>query len=552
MADAQTYVVRPFSKPARTDFKDLFRVYLSSTAPLFHSLRAGECCQIQTSRGTSGPVTIWPAPEKIQDTVVQTSKTLQVLYSIKLGDKISLLRNHESIRNARLVSLIEIPQTTSKTFLARLTKTDRWHWAWVLHHTLEKAEIVCPGIIFDGIEVKDQRRSFKVTHVNSSNELSLNFVQPSTEVELQDDLTTENSLRGNAQDITRLNTDGIGGLERQLKELNDRLIAYSQEQQAIKFPPYYRPRRGGVILHGPSGTGKSMIIAKLSIAGWRKVFHVNTTAYSERGNDRKAAIHDIFVEAHLHQPSLVIIDGVDSIAGKIDFHARDSSVSFAPCLCEEFDQLGAARVFVIAATTTLSNVDKALRSPGRLEFEIEIPVPDSRARAEILKVASGLTKNARMEALENLAGRTHGFVGADLDRLVQLAVEKGMARTMARKMNEDQMGVTGASQAMPEITVEVTLPDFEEALLDVRPTAMREVFLETPMIRWNDIGGQLEVKKALEQAVEWPFKVCGDLLSHVQNFSEALVSNGDGSSRHRTKKGSTTVRPAWMLENTDC
>ena len=517
MSGAQTYVVRPFSKPSQTELKDLFRVYLSSTASLFHGLRAGECCQIQTSRGTGGPVIVWPAPEKIQDTVVQTSKTLQVLYGMKLGDRISIVRSDESIGIARLVTLVEIPQAASKSSLTRLTKIDRWHWAWVLHHTLEKAEIVCPGIALDGIEIKEQRRSFKVTNVNSSSDLCLHYIQPGTEVELRDDRITEDSMRGNAE-IMRLNPDGIGGLDRQLKELNDRLTAYSDELKKLKLPSYYRPRRGGVILHGPSGTGKSMILAKLTTAGWQKVFRVNTTAYSERGVDRKAGIRDIFAEAHLHQPSLVIIDGVDSIAGKIEHHARDSSVNLAPCLCEEFDRLGAARVFVIATTTALSNLDKAIRSPGRLEFEIEIPVPDSKARAEILKVVSGLEKNTRMEALESIANRTHGFVGADLDRLVQLAVEKGMARTFACKMNEDQMGIIGAGQAKPEITVEVTVPDFEEALLDVRPTAMREVFLETPTIRWSDIGGQHEVKKALEQAVEWPFKVCNNLPNRIHNF----------------------------------
>lgn len=515
MENAQIYVVRPFSKPSGRDFKDLFRVYLSSTAPLFHEVRAGQYCQIQTSRGPAGPVIVWPAPEKIQDTVVQTSKTLQLLYGMKLGDRVSILRSHESIGNARVVTLVEISQAVSKAPLPRLNKTDCWHWAWVLQNTLEKAELVCPGIIFNNIEVKEQRRSFKVANVNSSNNLTLHYVQPGTEVQVQDDLTTLDNILSHENDLLRLETDGIGGLDRQLKELNNRLTAYSEKKMTIKFPPYYRPRRGGVLLHGPSGTGKTMILAKLSTVGWRKVFRVSTVAYGERGVDRKAAIRDIFAEAHLHQPSLVIIDRVDLIAGKMDSHTRESAVDLTPCLCEEFDQLGTARIFVIAATTSLSNVDQALRSPGRLEFEIEIPVPDSRARAEILKVVSGLAKHTRMDALERLADRTHGFVGADLDKLVQLAVEKGMARIIACEASETPTGIEGASQKKPEITVEVIASDFEEALLDVRPTAMREVFLETPMVRWSDIGGQHEVKKALAQAVEWPFKVRGNLLKPI-------------------------------------
>lgn len=525
MTNLQTYVVRPLSKPARSDFKDLFRVYISSTALLLLETRAGDPCQLRNSERVIGPAIVWPAAEKIQDSVVQTSKTLQILYGLKLGDKVSVLRTNVSIEDARTITAVEIPRVTPKVPLPSLTETDRLHWAWVLQHTLEKAEIVCPGVTLDGVEAREERRSFKILNVNSFDGLALYHIQSHVDIKIEDNRLLEDGIPGSVKKVFEMDTDGIGGLGRQLKELKNRLATYSEEQRSIRYPPYYRPRRGGIVLHGPSGTGKSLIITRLSEAGWQKVLHFNTAIYSERRSDRESKIHDVFVQAHLHQPSLIIIDDIDSIAGKKEAQPLDPSSTVASSLCAEFDRLGAARVLVIAAATVLSNIDENLRRPGRFEFEIEIPVPDSKARAEILKIITCQAKNVFVEALENMADRTHGFVGADLDRLVQLAVEHGANRMETCQSNGYLNGATGAHQRKSEIVVELTEPDLEKALLDVRPTAMREVFLETPTVRWSDIGGQHEVKKALEQAVEWPFKVRCHPLRTDSAILHALVSN---------------------------
>ncbi len=526
MASLQTYSVRPFSKPARTDFKDVFRVYFSATALQLLGLHPGDACQIKTPGGVIGPVLVWPAPEKITDGVVQTSRTLQILYDLKLGDKILVLRNHVSIKTARNITLVEVPQAPSKAPLPRFTETDRVGLTWFLEHVLEKAEIVCPGMILEGVEIKGKKRSFIVTHVNCSRDLVLNKIQPLTQIQLENELHTDDGISVNPQKPLLVNADGIGGLDKQLKELNDRLIIYGEEQRSIKFPSYYRPRRGAVILHGPPGTGKSMILSKLSDSGWRKVFRVNTLPYGERSTDRHAVIRDIFAEAHLYQPSLIIIDGIDTIAGKKDPHALEWPISAASTLCAELDRLGTARIFVVAALQVLSSVDENLRSPGHFEFEIEIPVPNSIARAEILKIASGQPKDKYVAAFENLADRTHGFVGADLNRLVQLAVEKGMTRIL------EDPPFNEAGRPESEVKVEVTERDLENALLDVRPTAMREVFLETPKVRWCDIGGQHEVKKALEQAIEWPFKVWRYLNFFIGHHLTLLVSREDETFWH--------------------
>lgn len=503
MANQQVYNVRPVSRPARTDFKDLLRVYLSSTALLLLGLHSGDACHLKTPEGVIGPVILWPSPDRINDNVAQPSRSVQLLYDLKLSDKITILREKLSIKDAQNVAIAEIPPADSKTSIPRLSEPDRLGLIWYLSYIVEKAEVVCPGVILDGVEIKGKKRCFVVRSVNSSTAFTLYKFQPLTKIQIEDDIL-DDSAHAHVQTPLAITTEGIGGLDKQLKELNDRLVFYGEEQRRFKMPPFYRPRRGGVILHGASGTGKSMVIEKLSKAGWRKVLNVNTLNYSQKSTERHAMIRDIFAEAHLHQPSIVIIDGIDSIAGKKDPQSLESSTSVASSLCAELDRLGSARVFVVAAIQYLTNMDQNLRSPGRFEVEIEIPVPDSRARAQILKVVSGKPKDFDDETLERLADRTHGFVGADLDRLVQLAVEKGMIRTLECL---DPPVVNGVEDVESEIVVEVLKPDFEKALLEVRPTAMREVFLETPTVRWSDVGGQQEVKTVLEKAIEWPFKV---------------------------------------------
>lgn len=503
MANQQVYNVRPVSRSARTDFKDILRVYLSSTALLLLGFHSGDACHLRTPEGVIAPVILWPSPDKINDNVVQPSKSVQLLYDLKLSDKIIILREKLSVKDARNVTIAEIPSAESNTSIPRLSEPDRLGLIWYLPHILEKAEFLCPGVILDGIEIKGKKRCFVVRSVNSLKGFTLYKFQPFTKIHVEDDIL-DDSAHTYPQLPLSITTEGIGGLDKQLNELNDRLVFYGEEQRKIKMPPFYRPRRGGVILYGASGTGKSMIIAKLAKAGWRKVLSINTLNYSQKSTERHAMVRDIFAEAHLYQPSIVIIDGIDSIAGKKDPQSLVSATSVASSLCAELDHLGSARIFVVAAIQYLTNLDENLRCPGRFEVEIEIPVPDSLARAQILKVVSGQPKDIDDETLERLADRTHGFVGADLDRLVQLAVEKGMIRTLE---DLNPPAVNGVALVESEIEVEVSEPDFEKALLEVRPTAMREVFLETPTVRWSDVGGQQDVKAALEKAIEWPFKV---------------------------------------------
>lgn len=522
MESVQKFTVRPSPKPARSDFKHYCQVILPSSALLLHELHAGDACQVKTAEGILGPVTVWPSSEKIQDSVIQIPKSLQLLYGMKLGDKVCLVKHDVAVENARIVTLVEVPQSGLKSPLPFLDEPCRLHWAWILEYVLEKAETLCPGILLDGIEVRGEKRCFKIIDINSSTSLVLYHSQPDLKVSILDVDSTPQPSKSYSSKSLILTGEDIGGLDRQLNQLNSIFTAYADERLMFKFPSYYRPIRGGIILYGPSGTGKTKILKKALKGGWRKVYEISTVTSHQRNNNRNADIRDMFSEAHRHQPCLIVIDGVERIAGKLEASNSEFVYSAAPVLCEQLDLLGSARVLVLAATTDLSQIDENLRRPGRLEYEVEMPVPNSKARAQILKITSGLTKDTIHDILERLAERTHGFVGADLDRLVQVAVDKATARIVAEYLDESLEVANVAFQPKSEIKVEVSATDLDKALIEVRPTAMREIFLETPKVRWSDVGGQHKIKHFLEQAVRWPFEVCLNFSTIIRNLLTSL------------------------------
>ena len=504
--DPKTYVVRPFSKPARTDSKDVFRIHLSPATMLLHQFHAGDACWVEKSNEIIGSAIAWPALEKIVDSVVQTSKSLQALYGLKLGDKISILRNNAPIEGADSVVLCEFYSADVKDPLPPLRADERLHWSWFLEYTLEKAEFLCPGMLVENVELRGQKRSFKVLNINANDDSTLFRAYPNSDVRIQDAMSQKHGRSGSTSELLEISSDGIGGLTKELDQLNKHLATYSESQCKMKLPPYYRQRRGGVILYGPSGTGKSMLLRKLCAASWRKVFHINSATASQRSADSEVLVRKLFKDALRCQPSVIAVDDLQSIAGRRD-PMEQSRINIAAALCEGLDQLGGARVLVIATTDSLTGIDNSLRRSGRFEFEIEIPIPDSPTRAEILKVACGLPRDAQAHNLEVLGDRTHGFVGADLDRLIQLAVDKAIERVSALHNCKSRSKTHESIEVEPEVEIEVTEIDYNNALLNVRPTAMREVFLETPKVKWSDVGGQHVVKKVLKQAVEWPFTV---------------------------------------------
>ncbi|KAK4908132.1 hypothetical protein LTR28_000362, partial [Elasticomyces elasticus] len=235
------------------------------------------------------------------------------------------------------------------------------------------------------------------------------------------------------------------------------------------------------------------------------------------------AIRSVFAEAAAHQPSLIIIDDLDKIAGDSDTDSVSDAIS------REMDNSRNTQVLVVGATSNLASVNKSLRSPKRFKHEVEVTVPDMRARIEILKAFRDTDADHVIsdDLLQTVGEKTHGFVGQDLDDLYERALDGACERVKkehrkwvpARDSNGNGQPwpdvASDASQNSSEQEDELLslrFTDFEQPLLQVRPTAMREIFLETPKVQWSDIGGSAEVEQALTEVIEWPLKVCDSFL----------------------------------------
>ncbi|KAL1979915.1 hypothetical protein VTN96DRAFT_5000 [Rasamsonia emersonii] len=508
MSESRLFTVRPLSKQPKNDLRDWFRIYLSPSSLTFLKLRAGDLCFLQQSEGPPKTAIAWTALENIQNTVVQTSKVLQDCYGIKLGDKLTITRLDDSLDEVATVLLEECTDSDKLANYGSLLDADKQHWEWALEYPLSKCEILSVGLVFD-MELKGQRRSFKVAELwaqSSSAKTIFRFTKAST-VKIGDD--KQKMARVAKLEVRE---SGLGGISDQIKRINQILVDFRSEMHPVSMPPFYKLSRG-LLIYGPKGTGKTALLQKIEAAGWEKSFVIGSSTLSRSVGDGEAKLRKIFHDALLSQPSVIIIDQVEFIAPKRTSH--DSS-SLAYVLCESIDALRSAKVLVVAATRHPNDVDDSLRTPHRLAIEIELSVPTAAARAHMLRAMRGESTEPSDSLIEFMAEKTHGYVGADLFALLQLSCRKArdrliMAGSIHNDIDGDVSDIAVPRADLPGednsgVPLTICEIDVIQAMQEVRPTAMKEVFLETPKVRWSDIGGQHSIKRHLQKVVERPLK----------------------------------------------
>ncbi|KAB8266798.1 P-loop containing nucleoside triphosphate hydrolase protein [Aspergillus minisclerotigenes] len=511
MSEPRLFTVRPLSKQARNDHKDAFRVYLSSSSLAALKLRAGDACTLNYSGECAKTAIAWSATENIQTTVVQTSRTLQDCYGVKIGEKVSISKTDGPLGEIESISFVECSDIERMTRYGPIPPLERHHWAWALEFPLARCDALAVGLIFD-LELKGQRRSFKVATMRALNQTThstlLRFTENSKTL-IGDDSDEERGVHG--FDI-QVQSSGLGGMGRQIDSINESLADFNIGSEIVAMPSFYEHTRG-VLLYGPKGTGKTALLRQIQAAGWRKAFNIGSSTFGRNIGESEAKLRNLFQDAIRCQPSVVVIDQVDFIAPK---RTSLDSQSLTSVLCECLDLVRGAMVLVVAATRHPNEVDDALRTPHRLATEIELHVPTAYDRAEILRAICGYQSPVLSDSLiDMMAEKTHGYVGADLFALLQLVCRKARQRQIEKAvsnswaLHQTSKFTSGSSDDLATketVPLEVQEADVLTALQETRPTAMREVFLETPKVRWSDIGGQHDIKRRLQKAVERPLK----------------------------------------------
>ena len=318
-----------------------------------------------------------------------------------------------------------------------------------------------------------------------------------------------------------IESSGLEALSEQITEINRVLRDYGPQSSSIELPTWHRPVQG-ILIYGPKGTGKSLLVAKIADCAWAQIIHLTSEDL------RSAAPPDGFDAAG--GPCLFIVSDIESIAP-----SSGSSSNHSARIRQLFDTIRDTQTLIVAEARHPNNVDESLRSVSRFASEIEISVPNAIERYQILRNIRDTSDQPTDDLLNHIASRTHGYVGADLFALLQVTLRIARDRQenlmdIIQSLNDVEIrddefdekramlqaersntvlpttpsGTTSPKSLEPLIIIE---EDITIALSKVRPSAMQEIFLETPNVRWSDIGGQHDIKERLRLAIEEPLKM---------------------------------------------
>jgi transitional endoplasmic reticulum ATPase len=322
------------------------------------------------------------------------------------------------------------------------------------------------------------------------------LIQPTTSIRIKSEEAVE--AKG-----LKISYEDIGGLHKEIQRVREMI------ELPLKYPQIFQ-RLGidapkGVLLHGPPGCGKTLIAR--AVVNETDAYFVHLSGPEVIGKfygESEARLRAVFEEASANAPSIAFIDEIDAIAPKREEMGGERQVErrVVAQLLALMDGLESrGQIIVIGATNIPNTLDPALRRPGRFDREISIGIPDKKGRLEILHIHTRGMPLAKNVEVEKLAEITHGFVGADLEALCREAAMSALRKIFPKidfQLDEIPYELI--------LELEVGMEDFLEALKEVEPSAIREVFVEVPEVRWEDVGGLDEVKQKLKESVEWPLK----------------------------------------------
>jgi transitional endoplasmic reticulum ATPase len=335
----------------------------------------------------------------------------------------------------------------------------------------------------------------KFTVVNT-NPGGIVLVTEMTELEVLPEAVEVKELR-----VSAVAYEDIGGLKDELQRVREMIELPLKHPEVFDRLGIEPPK--GVLLHGPPGTGKTLIARAVANESGANFTSINgPEIISKWYGESEARLREIFEQAEKNAPSIVFIDELDAIAPKREEVTGEVERRVVATLCTALDGLKArGRVIVIGATNRPNALDPAIRRPGRFDREIVIGVPDREGRKEVLQIHTRGMPLAKDISLDHYANVTHGFVGADLEALAKEAAMSALRKILPEiKLEEKSI----PSEVLEKL--QVTKEDFDNALRMTEPSAMREVLIEVPNVRWEDVGGLEQAKQKLIEAVEWPLK----------------------------------------------
>ncbi|KAG2734158.1 hypothetical protein G9P44_002164 [Scheffersomyces stipitis] len=549
------FIVRPNSNSST---KSLSRAYLNSE--IFQALEFTNGTLLFVSRADSGApgvlVSVYYDDTILDKNIITVSSNMRNLGGLLLGDRVQFSRYLQQPEYAKSVSLA-IEGFNEDSFSEETIK--------YIRKTLDETGIIFPGLKIsislpqEGSEEKTTQLSIVDINRGEDLEKALSKLQISADNiddENDDDCFSQVGTVSPAFLFQRSKTRviksieeqpsrskypnlpvqigyaNIGGLSKQVALLQSTVELPLNNPTLFSDFGISPPR--GILLHGPPGTGKTMLLRCVASESNAHILTINgPSIVSKYLGETENAIRDIFIEARKYQPSIIFMDEIDSLVpSRNSDDSGETESRVVATLLTMMDGMGdSGRIVVVAATNRPNSIDAALRRPGRFDQEVEIGIPDVDARTDILLKQFAKMNASKCDLSEDditlVASKTHGYVGADLTALCREAVMKAIGR--------------GLKAGIAQTQLKVNLQDLTEALPEIRPSAMREIFLEMPKVFWSDIGGQHELKQKLMEVVQLPLEAADSFKALGVSAPKGVLLYGPpGCSKTLTAKALAT------------
>lgn len=525
----KSFIVRP---NVPTNNKSVANVYINPEILSAMELNNGNLVLVSSSdSGSAGVVaTVYSSNDIVDKNVITISFPYRQLCGLLLGDRVELVKFMNQPQYASDISISGVEETVTED--VRLALLDI-------------------GLVYPGLQINVDNKRITIVDVNDSLDASMDklsikdsdsllsvhtvsppyLFSPTTSINVA---TLSFPARSKYPNLPQQITyDQVGGLSKQIELLKSTIELPLNNPTLFSDFGISPPR--GILLHGPPGTGKTMLLR--CVANSITEAHVLTingpSIVSKYLGETENAIRDIFNEAKKFQPSIIFMDEIDSIApSRTSDDSGETESRVVAQLLTVMDGMGDnGRIVVIGATNRPNSIDSALRRPGRFDQEVEIGIPDVEAREEILTKQFAKMNSEKCqitkEEIASIASKTHGYVGADLTALCRESVMKAINR--------------GLTVGIPQTAIKVTVDDVYHALPEIRPSAMREIFLEMPKVHWSDIGGQEELKRKLIEVVQLPLEASDSFKNlGVSSPKGVLLYGPPGCSKTLTAKALAT------------
>ena len=525
----KSFIVRP---NVPTNNKSVANVYINPEILSAMEFNNGNLVLVSSSdSGSAGVVTtVYSSNDIVDKNVITISFPYRQLCGLLLGDRVELVKFMNQPQYASDISISGVEETVTED--VRLALLDI-------------------GLVYPGLQINVDNKRITIVDVNDSLDASMDklsikdsdsllsvhtvsppyLFSPTTSINVATLSFPARSKYPNL--LQQITYDQVGGLSKQIELLKSTIELPLNNPTLFSDFGISPPR--GILLHGPPGTGKTMLLR--CVANSITEAHVLTingpSIVSKYLGETENAIRDIFNEAKKFQPSIIFMDEIDSIApSRTSDDSGETESRVVAQLLTVMDGMGDnGRIVVVGATNRPNSIDSALRRPGRFDQEVEIGIPDVEAREEILTKQFAKMNSEKCqitkEEIASIASKTHGYVGADLTALCRESVMKAINR--------------GLTVGIPQTAIKVTVDDVYHALPEIRPSAMREIFLEMPKVHWSDIGGQEELKRKLIEVVQLPLEASDSFKNlGVSSPKGVLLYGPPGCSKTLTAKALAT------------